>query len=264
MATTSFARAVVTSAVAALALLAVSCSRSNPGVEFSHSPAPNGDDGIPDTGPTTEEPATPEPPLTEPSLTEPSEVPPTTDDGDDGPNGFFFSAPGTYQIETDRMVLGADRFLVLSPKVWLGANEPQKFPRVAFLATDTGAFLSTGGTWTNASSRALKDHLRRVDGERVLRALARLPISTWHYRSEATGVRHLGPMAEDFFRAFRLGADRRHIATVDADGVTMAALQALARRSARQDRTIAGLRAELRALATRVSELEANGTRSNH
>jgi hypothetical protein len=157
------------------------------------------------------------------------------------------------------MVLGADRFLVLSPKVWLGANEPSKFPRVAFLATDTGAFLSTGGTWTNASSRALKDHLRPVNGGGVLRTLARLPLSTWHYRSEAAGVRHLGPMAEDFFRAFHLGGDRRHIATVDSDGVALAALKALAQRSARQHRTISELKAELRTLLARVGKLEAGG-----
>jgi len=35
-------------------------------------------------------------------------------------------------------------------------------------------------------------------------------------------VLHLGPVAQDFHAAFGLGADDKHIATVDADGVALA------------------------------------------
>ena len=90
----------------------------------------------------------------------------------------------------------------------------------------------------------------------MLRAVARLPVSTWHYRSEAAGVRHLGPMAEDFFRAFHLGQDDRHIATVDEEGVALAAIKALAKRTASQARQIASLRAMLARLAGQVRRLE--------
>lgn len=261
MRTRSFMRAVVTCFAVAITVGAVSCSSGTPGTELSRSPAANGDDGIPDTGPTTatpvpESPATSEPPTEVP----PTPPPPTTGGGDGGGSGYFFSLDGTYRVEADRMVLGADKFLVVAPKLWMGPTDDVKFPRGAFLATGTGAFLSSGGTWTNASSRDLKDGLRPVRGAAVLRALSRLPISTWHYRAEAAGVRHLGPMAEDFARAFHLGQDHRHIATVDADGVALAALKALASRSARQHRTIASLRAQLADLAARVSHLEAGST----
>jgi hypothetical protein len=63
-------------------------------------------------------------------------------------------------------------------------------------------------------------------------------------------------MAEDFARAFGLGEDYRHIATVDEEGVALAAIQALAKRSARQDRTIAALKAELDRLAGQVRHLQ--------
>jgi hypothetical protein len=40
-------------------------------------------------------------------------------------------------------------------------------------------------------------------------------------------VRHLGPTAQDFYEVFGLGDDDKYISTVDADGVALAAIQAL-------------------------------------
>jgi hypothetical protein len=41
-------------------------------------------------------------------------------------------------------------------------------------------------------------------------------------------ARHIGPMAQDFHAAFGLdGTDDKHIATVDADGAALAAIQGL-------------------------------------
>ena len=76
----------------------------------------------------------------------------------------------------------------------------------------------------------------------VLDELASLPISTWRYKWDAPDIRHLGPMAQDFAAAFGLGEDERVIDTIDADGVNMAATQALYRR--------------VRALEARVAALE--------
>ncbi len=39
----------------------------------------------------------------------------------------------------------------------------------------------------------------------------------------------MGPVAQDFRAAFGLGEDDKHISTVDADGVALAAIQALYR-----------------------------------
>jgi predicted RNase H-like nuclease (RuvC/YqgF family) len=85
-------------------------------------------------------------------------------------------------------------------------------------------------------------------------------------------VRHLGPTAQDFHAAFGLGgADNTHIATVDADGVALAAAQALDARTQRQQQTItaqqrtidaqgreiAALRRDNAALHTETAELRA-------
>ncbi|MGW0173182.1 tail fiber domain-containing protein [Rhodococcus sp. NPDC003322] len=64
----------------------------------------------------------------------------------------------------------------------------------------------------------------------VLERLAGLPLSVWTYRFDHESVRHMGPMAQDFAQTFGLGSSDRSIAQVDANGVCMAAVQALYRR----------------------------------
>lgn len=101
----------------------------------------------------------------------------------------------------------------------------------------TGGNLTVQGTCTatshiNSSSRTVKDDFVEVDPSRVLEAVDRLPILTWKYSADRGGTRHIGPMAEDFHAAFGVGADARHIDTVDTAGVALAAIQALSRENA--------------------------------
>ncbi|MET7887430.1 tail fiber domain-containing protein [Streptomyces avermitilis] len=46
-----------------------------------------------------------------------------------------------------------------------------------------------------------------VNGYAVLETVAALPISTWRYLWEPEGVRHLGPMAQDWHAAFGFNQD---------------------------------------------------------
>jgi hypothetical protein len=107
--------------------------------------------------------------------------------------------------------------------------------------TSTGAYLSAGGTWTNASDVNLKENFVPVSGAEVLERLDRLPISTWNYKTEPA-ARHLGPTAQDFRAAFGLGSDERSISTIDPAGVALAATQEL--------------NAEVRDLRSRIAGLE--------
>lgn len=104
---------------------------------------------------------------------------------------------------------------------------------------------SGGGSWSTISDRDAKNDLREVDGEALLGALARVPIATWSYKAQDPSIRHIGPMAQDFHAAFGVGEDERRIATVDADGVALAAIQALKRDNDR-------LRARVEALERRA------------
>ena len=111
----------------------------------------------------------------------------------------------------------------------------------------------TGTTFVNSSDRALKSNFASVDPRAVLDRLAAVPVETWSYKAEADGVRHMGPMAQDFRAAFNLGTDDKTISTVDTAGVTMAAIQGLYQMMREKDRQIAELRTELNHLKATVS-----------
>jgi hypothetical protein len=106
------------------------------------------------------------------------------------------------------------------------------------------------------SDRDLKQSIQPVDPQEVLDRLSRLPISRWRYRTEAEGVRHLGPMAQDFKAAFGLGDTDRAYYSVDAHGVAFAAIQALQKQAAEQTRRIEELERQKRTLERRLRALE--------
>lgn len=118
------------------------------------------------------------------------------------------------------------------------------------LHMSSGAHCSVGGTWTNASSKSLKENFEQVDRRDILNRLLMMPISRWNYKSEGDDVEHIGPMAEDFAAAFDTGKHDTSIATVDADGVAIASIQALYEIIQEKDD-------EIKALNERLSSIEA-------
>jgi hypothetical protein len=84
-----------------------------------------------------------------------------------------------------------------------------------------------GGSWSSLSDRDAKEHPQPVNPRDVLRRVAALPIQTWNYKTQDASIHHIGPMAQDFSAAFNVGEDDKHISTVDADGVALAAIQGL-------------------------------------
>jgi Chaperone of endosialidase len=106
------------------------------------------------------------------------------------------------------------------------------------------------------SDRDQKKNITPVDPDAVLERLRQLPVATWSYREEPDGVRHMGPMAQDFKAAFGLGDGDRYYHSVDAHGVALAAIQALERMAAEQHRRIEALEAKNRKLERKLRELE--------
>jgi hypothetical protein len=98
------------------------------------------------------------------------------------------------------------------------------------------------------SDRNVKRDIEPVDPQAVLETLMRVPVSTWSYRSDDPGVRHMGPMAQDFHAAFGLGRTDTRYDPIDAHGVAFAAIQALAARVEAQDARLERLEKENEAL----------------
>jgi hypothetical protein len=80
----------------------------------------------------------------------------------------------------------------------------------------------------------------------VLDRLRNIAITEWQYKGQTE--RHIGPMAQDFYAAFGLGAGDTGIASIDADGVALASIKALM--------------IELEILKSRVNELENGGLKN--
>lgn len=99
------------------------------------------------------------------------------------------------------------------------------------------------------SDRALKTDVASIDERLVLGQLSTLPVSTWRYAAEPPEVRHLGPMAQDFRAAFGLGATDTAYHSIDAHGVSLAAIKALFQLVQDQERRLQQLEAENAQLA---------------
>jgi hypothetical protein len=118
----------------------------------------------------------------------------------------------------------------------------------ALLILDSLGNLTTSGTVNGISDRDAKVDFRMVDPGAVLNAVSAMAITSWSLAGDTAGVRHLGPTAQDFYAAFGLGADERHIAISDVGGVALAAIQALKAQLEERDRRIDELTKRLEAL----------------
>lgn len=107
--------------------------------------------------------------------------------------------------------------------------------------------------FNTTSASTAKTTIESVDPEQVLEDVESLAVTTWELTDTDNG-RHMGPMAEEFAETFELGDADDTIATVDADGVALAAIQGLAERLREENER---LREELAETADRLDKLEA-------
>jgi hypothetical protein len=149
-----------------------------------------------------------------------------------------------------------NQFAVRAQNYWFGTGNTTLATAGRLIETSTGAYLTTGGAWTNSSDVDRKHAFERVDTDSVLDKIAAMPVQTWSYKTESDSVRHMGPTAQDFRKAFGLGDTDKAIATVDADGVSLAGIKALVQRTTELRRENQELRAALADLYRRLSELE--------
>ncbi|MFN8595895.1 MAG: tail fiber domain-containing protein [Anaerolineae bacterium] len=136
-----------------------------------------------------------------------------------------------------RSCFGPNRFIVrASGGVWFFTSGNDS----------SGVSVAAGsGSWSSISDRNVKANFAAVDTRALVEKLAQMPISTWNYQTQDSSIRHIGPMAQDFAAAFGVGEDDTHISTVDADGVSLAAIQGLYQMIQEKDHRISQLENEV-------------------
>lgn len=105
-----------------------------------------------------------------------------------------------------------------------------------------------GGGGIGISDRNLKENFSLVNSASILDRVASLPIQEWNYKQQDAAIRHIGPMAQDFAAAFGVGEDDRRINFIDANGVSLASIQALYKLTQQQSEQIATLQKQVEAL----------------
>lgn len=152
---------------------------------------------------------------------------------------------------------GGNQFIVrASGGIWFGGNSSPSFTAGHLIDTSSGAYLSIGGSWVNSSDRDAKENIEPVNTREVLHKVSQLRVNSWNYKAEGKAVRHIGPMAQDFAAAFSVGDDNKHISTVDADGVALAAIQGLHQLVNERDAEIRRLKKQVVALEQQVEAVQ--------
>ena len=132
--------------------------------------------------------------------------------------------------------------------VGIGTTNPTFGP----LQMGSGAYVSAGGVWTNASDRNLKENFAPVIPAAILRRIDALPLLEWNYKNEDPSVRHIGPVAQDFYSIFGVGNSSTSISTIDPSGIALAGIQGLDEKSQARAARLAELKKQL---ATKTEEL---------
>ena len=130
--------------------------------------------------------------------------------------------------------------LILSPKggnVGIGNTNP-----VQPLQMGSGAYVSAGGVWTNASSRAYKQDIKFLTGDEAAKTLTALEPVQFSYRADPE-ERHVGFIAEDV-PDLVASKDRKGMSAMDVVAVLAKVVQD-------QQRTIAELSKKIEALEKR-------------
>jgi len=115
------------------------------------------------------------------------------------------------------------------------------------------------GTVSSGSDRNIKENFDNVDPAEVLDKVVALPITRWNYKDDPAS-QHIGPVSQDFRAAFGLGSDDKTIATVDADGIALTAIQALNTKMSTSDddlrRLLTQQQAQIDALKAEIAALQ--------
>ncbi len=166
----------------------------------------------------------------------------------------FFEAENNLQLQTSG---ATDAHIVFNPKDNLGIkNDAPQHP--LHVGTDTsngnGAHVTASGIWTNGSSREWKTNFEPLDSRDILSRLMKMPVTRWQF-DEDSDEHHIGPTAEDFYEAFGLGHSKQYIATTDADGVALAAIQGLHQKLEEKETEIEEMQEKLKRLEALVEAL---------
>jgi len=141
---------------------------------------------------------------------------------------------------------------VLAPfggNVGIGTSSPS-YP----LQMGSGAYVSSGGAWTNASSREYKTDVKQLSAEKAMAALSQLKPVEFAYKAD-TEERHVGFIAEDA-PDIVASKDRKGMSPMDVVAVLTKVVQEQQKFIREQKEIVQKQQKTISELSERVAELK--------
>jgi hypothetical protein len=142
------------------------------------------------------------------------------------------------------------RYLTFSGKVGINITP-------TYLIHLSGGAYSDGATWTNASDENLKENFESLDGGEILGLINKLPVTRWNYKADDQVIKHIGPVAQDFYSLFGLGNDNKSISSIDPSGVALVAIKELSKENKAMKEQIESYKSQLQTLQEEVEQIKA-------
>jgi hypothetical protein len=133
-----------------------------------------------------------------------------------------------------------------------GINKPASSTRA--IDTSTGAYLTTGGVWVNASSRQYKENIKDLSREDADKTLAGLNPVTFNYKADTT-EQHVGFIAEDVPDLVAT-KDRKGLSPMDIVAVLTKVVQEQKQTIEAQQKTLDTFESKLAKLETEMQRLK--------
>jgi hypothetical protein len=150
---------------------------------------------------------------------------------------------------------GTSRITASYGEIDLAVGAVNTAPSTLMLRVNTSG-VCVNGSICSLSDRNIKKGFTPVDPAQILDKVLQLPVTEWSYKSDAS-TRHIGAMAQDFYAAFNVGADDKHIATVDEEGVALAAIQGLNQKVEEKDKEILEQESMIQRQSAEIADMKA-------
>jgi hypothetical protein len=99
-----------------------------------------------------------------------------------------------------------------------------------FSNTTTGVEISAGGgSWGAISDRNMKCNIKVVDNKDILDKLSQLSVYDYNYKTQSPDIRHIGVMAQDWYKVYGLGEKDTILYPIDEAGVCISSIKELKR-----------------------------------
>lgn len=152
-----------------------------------------------------------------------------------------------------RLDIGSDRFRILRAPVAGTFSSLFDMYGDGSIVSSTGATLTSGGVWTNASSRELKENIAFLTTAEATETLENLSPVKYNYKIDKE-EKHVGFIAEDVPDLVAT-KDRKGLSSMDIVAILTKVLQEQRKTVEEQQKTISALQEKIKSLDAQVTKI---------